>query len=209
MASLDARRILQSLVQGFDPVSGAELPAGTVMQRTEVLGALLEAISALEADAGRTQRRAPAPQNGGRAWSKDEEAQLDSAFRAGEGLPISSCGGSTGGCLTATLPCRPTLRKRSVARVPPECRRSLSSRWELRSIPLDRDFEAAAYVRTSSTRPAAGKARVSCSTPADFPPRRTFSSSWKRCASSSVKVQGAPRRISGYWSRAAVRWGYG
>jgi len=87
MASLDARRILQSLVQGFDPVSGAELPAGTVMQRTEVLGALLEAISALEADAGRTQRRAPAPQNGGRAWSKDEEAQLDSAFRAGEGLP--------------------------------------------------------------------------------------------------------------------------
>lgn len=85
MASLDARRILQSLVQGFDPVSGTELPAGTVVQRTEVLGALLEAISALEADAGRT-RRTPLPQNVGKAWSKDEEAQLDSAFRAGEEL---------------------------------------------------------------------------------------------------------------------------
>jgi len=87
MPSLDARRILQSLVQGFDPVSGAELPAGTVMQRTEVLGALLEAISVLEADAERLRRRAQLPQNVGRAWSKDEETQLDSAFRAGEGLP--------------------------------------------------------------------------------------------------------------------------
>lgn len=87
MTSLDARRILQSLVQGFDPVSGAELPAGTVVQRTEVLGALLEAISALETDAGRTRRRTPLPQNVGRAWSKDEEAQLDTAFRAGEEVP--------------------------------------------------------------------------------------------------------------------------
>jgi hypothetical protein len=58
MASLDARQILQALVQGFDPVSGAELPAGAVVQRTEVLGALLEAISALEAHAER-ERTAP------------------------------------------------------------------------------------------------------------------------------------------------------
>jgi hypothetical protein len=87
MASLDARQILQALVQGFDPVSGAQLPAGEVVQRTEVLGALLEAISALEADAERTRRRAQPPQNVGKPWSKAEEAQLEAAFGSGEALP--------------------------------------------------------------------------------------------------------------------------
>lgn len=71
MASLDARRILQALVQGFDPVSGAELPPGTVVQRSEVLGALLEAICAIEAGAERTRRRAQLPQNVGTAWTKE------------------------------------------------------------------------------------------------------------------------------------------
>ncbi|MGH8220825.1 MAG: hypothetical protein ACREUT_20010 [Steroidobacteraceae bacterium] len=88
MASHDARQILQSLVQGFDPVSGAELPAQSVVQRTEVLGALLEAISALESDAERARRRAQLPQNVGRAWSKEEEAQLEAAFRAGDALAV-------------------------------------------------------------------------------------------------------------------------
>ncbi|HEY2591156.1 MAG TPA: hypothetical protein VGI35_06150 [Steroidobacteraceae bacterium] len=87
MASLDARQILQTLVQGFDPVSGAELPPGAVVQRTEVLGALLTAISALEADAERARRGAQPPQKMGKAWSTDEEAQLEAAFRAGEALP--------------------------------------------------------------------------------------------------------------------------
>ena len=62
MASLDARQILQALVQGFDPVSGAELPPGAVVHRAEVLGALLTAICALEADAERARRGAHLPQ---------------------------------------------------------------------------------------------------------------------------------------------------
>lgn len=86
MASLDARQILQALVQGFDPVSGEQLPAGTVVQKGEVLGALLEGISALEADAERARRRAQLPQKVGQAWSPEEEAQLAAAFRAGEPL---------------------------------------------------------------------------------------------------------------------------
>ncbi len=88
MASLDARQILQTLVQGFDPVSGAELPAGAVVHQTEVLGALLEAISALEEAAERAQRGRQLPEKTGKAWSTDEEAQLESAFRAAEALPV-------------------------------------------------------------------------------------------------------------------------
>ncbi len=87
MASLDARQILQALVQGFDPVSGAELPAGTVVQQAEVIRALLAGIAALEADAERTRRRAQLPRNVGRPWSAEEEEQLRAEFRAGEALP--------------------------------------------------------------------------------------------------------------------------
>ena len=36
-----ARKILQALIQGFDPTSGEELPTGTVLQQAEVLRALL------------------------------------------------------------------------------------------------------------------------------------------------------------------------
>jgi hypothetical protein len=60
MQPLDARQILQALVQGLDPVSGAELPAATPLQHAEVIQALLAAISALEAHAARTRRRSGA-----------------------------------------------------------------------------------------------------------------------------------------------------
>ncbi len=87
MDRLGARQILQALVQGFDPVTGAELPADTVVQHAEVIRALLAAIAALEADALRTRRRAQLPGNVGRPWSSEEEERLSAAFRAGEALP--------------------------------------------------------------------------------------------------------------------------
>ncbi len=92
MDPLDARQILQTLVQGFDPVSGAELPAGTVVQSAEVIRALLAGISALEADALRARRRSQLPENVGRAWSPEEEERLSAAFRAGEKLPAIAAG---------------------------------------------------------------------------------------------------------------------
>lgn len=104
MASLDARQILQTLVQGFDPVSGAELPAGAVVHRTEVLGALLTAISALEADAERALRGPQLPQKMGKAWSTEEETQLESAFHAGDALPaIAAQHGRTLAAIEARL----------------------------------------------------------------------------------------------------------
>jgi hypothetical protein len=43
-----ARKILQALVQGVDPTTGAELEAGTVLRRADVLRALLAGVTALE-----------------------------------------------------------------------------------------------------------------------------------------------------------------
>lgn len=104
MDPLGARQILHALVQGFDPLSGAELPAGTVVQRPEVIRALLEGIAAIEADALRARRRAQLPENVGRPWSAAEEERLAAAFRAGEPLSaITARHGRTVAALEARL----------------------------------------------------------------------------------------------------------
>jgi catalase (peroxidase I) len=81
-----AHQILQSLVQGTDPFTGAELPPGTVLQQADVIRALLAGASALEQLATREARRAQLPRNIGRAWSEAEQASLLNAFHAGEPL---------------------------------------------------------------------------------------------------------------------------
>lgn len=86
MDPVGARQILEALVQGMDPVTGAELPAGTVVQRAEVIRALLAGIGALEADVLRQRRRAQLPENVGRPWKADEETRLAAAFHAGGAL---------------------------------------------------------------------------------------------------------------------------
>ena len=81
-----ARKILQALVQGVDPTTGAELESGTVLQQADVLRALLAGVTALEQVSARAQRRAQLPDNVGRAWSADEERSLVTAFQSGDSL---------------------------------------------------------------------------------------------------------------------------
>jgi hypothetical protein len=82
-----ARHILQALVQGVDPLTGEELPPGTILQHADVLRALLAGVSALEQTAARAQRRAQLPGNVGRAWSDEEENTLVAAFKSADPLP--------------------------------------------------------------------------------------------------------------------------
>jgi hypothetical protein len=86
MEQLSARQILKALVQGIDPLTGAEVPTDSVLQQTEVLRALLAGMYALEASAVRTRRRAQLPHNVGRPWRAAEEDALASEFRAGAAL---------------------------------------------------------------------------------------------------------------------------
>lgn len=82
-----AREILQALVQGVDPLTGEELPPGTILQHADVLRALLAGLSALEQNAARTQRRAQLPDNVGRPWTPDEEATLITSYKSGDSVP--------------------------------------------------------------------------------------------------------------------------
>ncbi len=81
-----ARKILQALVEGVDPATGEELEGGTVLQRAEVLRALLAGVTALDQVSARAQRRALLPDNVGRPWSADEERALVTEFQAGDSL---------------------------------------------------------------------------------------------------------------------------
>lgn len=84
MQQTRARQILQSLIQGIDPVTSEELPHETVLHHADVMRALLAGLSALEQTAARAQRRAQLPDNVGRAWTTDEESRLVAAFKSGD-----------------------------------------------------------------------------------------------------------------------------
>ena len=77
-----ARQILQSLIQGVDPFNGEEIAAGTVLQRADVLRAMLAGVAALEQSAVRTARRKQLPVNVGRPWTQEEDLQLTGEMQA-------------------------------------------------------------------------------------------------------------------------------
>jgi hypothetical protein len=81
-----ARQILQALIQGLDPETGAELPPDSVLQSARVLRALLAGAAALRAFEARALRRSQLPRNVGRPWDAAEETSLVTAFEAGTAL---------------------------------------------------------------------------------------------------------------------------
>ena len=104
MKETRARQILQSLVQGVDPLTGEELAPGTVLQHADVLRALLAGVGALEQTAARTQRRAQLPRNVGRTWDADEDQALTTEFQRGDSTgAIASVHGRTLRAIEARL----------------------------------------------------------------------------------------------------------
>jgi hypothetical protein len=81
-----SRQILQALVQGADPETGSELPRDTVLNRVDVVRALLAAIEALDSVCARALRRAQLPESVGKSWSEGEERRLKEEFAGGESV---------------------------------------------------------------------------------------------------------------------------
>lgn len=86
-SSQKARQVLQALIDGVDPNSGTDLPNDAVLNRPDVIRALLASISALDAVQARAQRRAQLPAGVGKSWSDDEERRLREEFTNGD--PVS------------------------------------------------------------------------------------------------------------------------
>jgi hypothetical protein len=82
-----ARQVLQSLIQGVDPETGSEILVDTVLNRVDVVRALLASVDAIEQVVARAARRALLPSGVGRQWTDEEEGRLRDAFSKGDPIP--------------------------------------------------------------------------------------------------------------------------
>jgi len=82
-----AKQVIESLIQGNDPVTGKELPSDTVLNRIEVYRALLVAVAAIQETAARSARRLQLPSGVGKPWSNEEEQLLSAEFKGREAIP--------------------------------------------------------------------------------------------------------------------------
>ena len=88
MNSTGAKSILQSLIQGIDPITGQELSHDSVLQKSDVLRALLAGVGALELTGARAQRRAQLPESVGKRWTDEEDRQLKDEFADSDPLQL-------------------------------------------------------------------------------------------------------------------------
>ena len=106
MECLEAIRIVEALMDGFDPVTGEVLPETSPYNRPEVIRALARAIAEMQRanEKERQQRKRALPPNAGKPWSKEEERQLADEFD--KGMPakeIAAKHARTRGSITARL----------------------------------------------------------------------------------------------------------
>ena len=83
-----ARVLLQSLVQGLHPETGAELPKQDIVNNIQVNRAMSTAVMALDQMAARLTRRAMLPDKVGKGWTEEEEQRLRDEFNRSEPLPL-------------------------------------------------------------------------------------------------------------------------
>ena len=83
MQHYEAARILKSIVNGRDPVTGADLPPDTVLQHVPVFRALTIACDAIETCVARERRRAMLPSRVGVQWTDAEDDELTRGFKSG------------------------------------------------------------------------------------------------------------------------------
>ena len=83
-----ARVVLQSLVQGLNPMTGDELPKEDIVNNIEVNRAMSTAVMAFDQMMSRLTRREMLSEKVGKGWTEEEEQQLKDAFSRSEPLPL-------------------------------------------------------------------------------------------------------------------------
>ncbi len=81
-----AKQVLKSLIGGVDPATGCELPKDCLLNRVDVIRALLSSIEAIEQVTARAARRALLPDGVGQPWTEEEERRLEEAFSNGNAV---------------------------------------------------------------------------------------------------------------------------
>lgn len=99
MENRRAREILNGLVLGIDPLTREPLPEGTVLEKADIVRAMIVAVASLDLSLQRDARRSQLPRNIGRSWSDDENSRLLDAFRSG--VPLAEIAAKHGRTLRA------------------------------------------------------------------------------------------------------------
>jgi hypothetical protein len=84
MNTKEARAVLECLMRGEDPETAERLPQNTVLDKPNVMRALIAGVEALRMAAERAARKAGAPSNIGKVWSEEEKQQLIDEFQSGK-----------------------------------------------------------------------------------------------------------------------------
>lgn len=101
-----AKRIIRSLADGRDPVTGQQFPPDSPYQQADTIRALHAALEALEKPVRTHAPRVidPNKPKAGGAWSPEEEQQLRDAFNARQPIrDMAQAHGRTPGAITARL----------------------------------------------------------------------------------------------------------
>lgn len=83
MDTTTARRIIEALADGVDPRTGELIPSGSPIDCTDVVRALHVALAALDDQLRKRERTSSLPDNAGKPWREEHDAELVRFFDAG------------------------------------------------------------------------------------------------------------------------------
>jgi hypothetical protein len=90
-----AIKVMQALLDGTNPDTGAVLPADSVLHSPTVIRALARLVLSLEYCEGRSQeKKRKLPPNAGRPWAPEEDAQV--CDELGKGISVAEMARSHG-----------------------------------------------------------------------------------------------------------------
>jgi len=78
-----ALKIIQTLSNGIDPITGEVFPADSPYQNAQIVRALFASVDALEAMIKRNNKRKNLPERAGKGWDKTESDLLVQQFDKG------------------------------------------------------------------------------------------------------------------------------
>ena len=81
MEKQEALRIIKLLSEGFDPLTGEQLPHEHLVNQGDCVRALVAAVTALESKQGRDK-----PKNQGKPWTKEDDIEIRAMFE--KGMPV-------------------------------------------------------------------------------------------------------------------------
>jgi len=100
----EALTIVRPLAEGLHPQTGKAYPDDSPIQQASVVRALQVAVTALEAEQERVERRSRMPSNTGVPWDQGEDARLGKAFDEGRNIEqLAKAHGRTVGAMRARL----------------------------------------------------------------------------------------------------------